>query len=64
MLPDVAAYNPQFQNRLADELAAQKEQDVQPCPRDVVIADCSAWHRTVLDFLLMRDQTRALQQRK
>jgi len=54
--PDVVIYSDGFQAQLAIEVEA--EQRV-PCPADVMVPDCSAWKRTVIDYGRMRDQARA-----
>ena len=55
--PDVVAYSESVQSHAADELEGLG----QPCPRDSVLADCSALARMILDFGKMRDQFRAVQ---
>lgn len=54
--PELVEYSPAFQTQAADELAAMKE----PCARDVANEHCSATHRLAIDYLDMRDQTRAI----
>lgn len=54
VLPEVKAYSPEVQARAADELETLGP----PCPRDVVIAECSALHRFTLDYLEIRDEAR------
>ena len=55
--PDVVSYSEMVQAHAADEL----ERLGQPCPRDAIIADCSALSRMILDYGRMRDQVRAVQ---
>ncbi len=54
--PDVVAYSEAVQSRAADELEGLG----QPCPRDSVLAGCSALARMILDFGRMRDQVRTV----
>jgi hypothetical protein len=54
--PDVVLYSLDVQARALKEKKALGP----PCPRDVVIADCSALHRFVLDYKTMRDRARCL----
>lgn len=56
--PDVVAYSEAVQSHAADEL----ERLGQPCPRDSVLADCSALARMILDYGKMRDQVRAVKE--
>lgn len=56
ILPDVVEYSAEVQKLAADEL----EKAGPACPRDVVIQGCSATHRMTIDYLDMRDQTRAI----
>ena len=53
--PDIVDYTAVVQARAADEL----DRLGKPCPADIVIADCSAVSRFVLDYGRMRDQVRA-----
>ncbi len=53
--PDVSYYSDEVQSHAADELETLGP----ACPRDAVYGGCSAVVRFVLDYLLMRDQTRA-----
>ena len=55
--PDLLEYDPDFQGLAATEVSAMPP----PCPRDVVIEGCSAVHRLIKDYGLVRDQIRALQ---
>ncbi|HAY47066.1 MAG TPA: hypothetical protein DCY55_12410 [Gammaproteobacteria bacterium] len=55
--PDVVSYSEMVQTHAADEL----ERLGQPCPRDSVLADCSAIARMIVDYGKMRDQVRVLQ---
>lgn len=52
VLPAVTNYGADVQMRAADEF----EQLGPPCPKDIVIADCSAVKRMILDYLWLRDQ--------
>lgn len=54
VVPEVKAYSSEVQARAADELETLGP----PCPRDVVIAECSALHRFTLDYLEIRDEAR------
>ena len=56
VVPPVILYEPEVQERAADEL----EQLGPPCARDTVYPGCSAVHRFVIDYQLMRDQIRAV----
>ena len=53
--PDIVDYTAVVQARAADEL----DRLGKPCPADIVIADCSAVSRFVMDYGRMRDQVRA-----
>lgn len=55
--PEVIEYSPDVQQRAAEELQAMPL----PCPRDVVIAGCSAVHRMIKDYGLTRDRIRAVE---
>lgn len=55
--PPVVAYSQEFQDKAAAELEAVSNFPV--CPRDVLVPDCLAWPRLVLDFGTMREQARA-----
>lgn len=54
--PDAAQYSSEFQNRLADEIEADPSI---PCPRDILVPECSAWKRAVIDYGTLREQIRA-----
>ena len=54
--PDLIPYETEVKQRAAQELREAGP----PCPRDVVIADCSAVHRMIKDYGLLRDQIRVL----
>ena len=53
--PDVVPFSDTFQAQLAVEMEADARV---PCPRDILVPDCSAWKRAVLEFSRMRDQAR------
>lgn len=57
VVPPLVRYGPEVQAHAADELEALGP----ACPRDGVIADCSAVKRLVLDYLWLRDQVRAVE---
>jgi len=54
--PDLAQYSQAFQSQLADEIEAQTNI---ACPRDIIVPNCSAWLRAVVDYGHMREQSRA-----
>lgn len=56
VLPDLFSYSPEIQKQAATELKSFGP----PCPRDTVIAGCSAVHRMVIDYGDDRNQIRAI----
>ena len=57
VLPAAVAYGPMVQARAADELEGLGP----ACPRDAIIADCSAVKRMTMDYLWLRDLIRAME---
>lgn len=56
VLPPIVSYSEAFQRAAAQEIERLDD----PCERQVVdFGNCSAVHRLVIDYLLMRDQVRA-----
>lgn len=55
VVPTVPKYSAEFQDRLADEIRASFNV---PCPPDILVPDCSAWQRAVIDYGFMREQIR------
>jgi hypothetical protein len=55
--PDLEAYGPEFQARMADELEAMPE----ACDRIDPNPTCSAIARAVMDYGKLRDQVRAME---
>lgn len=57
VLPPIVPYSPAFQGKAAQEIKGLGN----PCERQAVeFGDCSAIHRLVIDYLLMRDQVRSV----
>lgn len=54
--PRLDQYAIEFQQQLADEIAASL---LVTCPRDILVPDCAAWKRIVVDYGYLRDQIRA-----
>jgi len=54
--PDLPIYSDAFQQRLADEIAAN---DKRPCDPIQPQPPCSAWQRAVIDYGDVRDRVRA-----
>lgn len=54
--PDLAAYSREFQAKASGEMVALRP----ACARDVVLDQCSAIARMVIDYKELRDKIRAL----
>jgi len=54
--PTLASYDPAFQLRAAEEMAALRP----ACARDVVIDQCSTIKRMMIDYKELRDKIRAI----
>jgi len=57
VVPRIADYSAEFQNRLADEIEANTNV---PCPPDILVPDCSAWQRAIIDYGYLREQIRVV----
>ena len=55
VVPNIPKYSAEFQDRLADEIEAGARV---PCPPDILVPDCSAWQRAVIDYGYLREQIR------
>lgn len=54
--PRLDQYAPEFQIQLADEIEASS---FITCPRDILVPNCVAWKRMVVDYVYLRDRIRA-----
>ena len=57
VVPSIFHYSAEFQNKLAGELEADNRV---PCPPDILVPQCSAWKRGIIDYGYLRDKIRAL----
>ncbi len=55
VVPNIPRYSAEFQDRLADEIEANVNV---PCPPDILVLDCSAWQRAIIDYGYLREQIR------
>ncbi len=55
VVPNIPKYSAEFQDRLADEIDGNSNV---PCPPDILVPDCSAWQRAVIDYGYLREQIR------
>jgi len=54
--PRLDQYAVEFQHQLADEIEASQ---LVTCPRDIIVPNCSAWKRMVVDYVYLRDRITA-----
>ncbi len=54
--PRLDQYAPEFQTQLADEIEASP---LVTCPRDILVPDCAAWKRMIVDYIYLRDRITA-----
>ena len=57
VVPDLPRYSAEFQHELAGEMEADNRV---PWPPDILVPECSAWKRGIIDYGYLREQIRAL----
>ena len=57
VVPSIPHYSAEFQTKLAGEMEADSRV---PCPPDILVPECSAWKRGIIDYGHLRAQIRAL----
>lgn len=55
VVPSLPPYSAEFQNLLANEMEADTRV---PCPGDILVPNCAAWKRAVIDHGRLRAQIR------